>query len=240
MLSAMNSPSLRYRFSALLFAVLGTVCSEARGQVTPAVTPQKLQTDFRAAPGSNSNINGVLEPGESVQIDPFWTNASTTPQAFTGTASGITGPPGGTYVIDDNTADYGTAGAGVTVDCNSATGDCYLMTISGARPVAHWDATFTENLTFSSVFNTWTIHIGDSFTDVLTSNQFYFFVESLFHSGVTGGCGVSIYCPDNAVTRAQMSAFLLKAEHGPAGRSRNTSGEDRGRFEEHTSEIQSQ
>ena len=51
---------------------------------------------------------------------------------------------------------------------------------------------------------------------MLTSNQFYFFVESLFHSGVTGGCGVGIYCPDNAVTRAQMSAFLLKAEHGPA------------------------
>ena len=217
MLSVMNSPSLRYRFSAFLFAVLGMVCSDARGQVTPAVTPQKLQTDFRAVPGSNSNINGVLEPGESVQIDPFWTNASTTPQAFTGTASGLAGPPaGGTYNIDDATADYGTAGAGVTVDCNSATGDCYLMTITGARPVAHWDATFTENLTFSSVFNTWTIHIGDSFTDVLTSNQFYFFVESLFHSGVTGGCGVSIYCPDNAVTRAQMSAFLLKAEHGPA------------------------
>ena len=216
MLSAMDSPSLRDRFATFLIVVLGMVSSEARAQVTPAVTPQKLQTDFRPAPGSNSNINGVLEPGESVQIDPFWTNASTTPQAFTGTASGLTGPPGGTYNIDDATADYGTAGAGVTVDCNSATGDCYLMTISGARPVAHWDATFTENLSFSSVFNTWTIHIGNSFTDVLTSNQFYFFVESLFHSGVTGGCGVSIYCPDTAVTRAQMSAFLLKAEHGPA------------------------
>jgi len=216
MLPDMNSPSLRHRFSAFLVVVLGMVCSEARGQVTPAVTPQQLQTDFRPAPGSNSNINGVLEPGESVQIAPFWTNASTTPQAFTGAASGITGPPGGTYVINDATADYGTAGPGVTVDCNSATGDCYLMTISGSRPVAHWDATFTENLTFSAAFNTWTIHIGNSFTDVLTSNQFYFFVESLFHSGVTGGCGIGIYCPNNAVTRAQMSAFLLKAEHGPA------------------------
>ena len=204
------------RFSESLLAVLGVIglCAAASAQVTPAVTPQKVQTDFRAAPGSNSNINGVLEPGESVQIAPFWTNASTTPQAFTGAASGLTGPGGPTYTIDDGTADYGTAGAGVTVDCNSATGDCYLMTVSGARPVAHWDATFTENLTFSSVFNTWTIHIGNSFTDVLTSNQFYFFVESLFHSGVTGGCGVGIYCPNAAVTRAQMAAFLLKAEHG--------------------------
>ncbi len=189
------------------------IATIAHGQVTPAVTPQKLETDFHAAPGANSNLNGVLEPGETVQIAPFWTNASTTPQAFTGVASGLTGPAA-TYNIDDSTADYGTAGPGVTVDCNSATGDCYLMTVSGARPVAHWDATFTENLSFSSVFNTWTIHIGNSFTDVLTSNQFYFFVESLFHSGVTGGCGAGIYCPDNPVTRAQMSAFLLKAEHG--------------------------
>ena len=94
MLSDMNSPSLRDCFSAFLVVVLGMVCSEARGQVTPAVTPQKLQTDFRSAPGSNSNINGVLEPGESVQIAPFWTNASTTPQAFTGAASGLDGPAG--------------------------------------------------------------------------------------------------------------------------------------------------
>ena len=83
----------------------------------------------------------------------------------------------------------------MTVDCNSATGDCYLMTVSGARPVAHWDATFTENLTFSSAFNTWTIHIGNSFTDVLTSNQFYFFVESLFHSGVTGAAASASTAP---------------------------------------------
>ncbi len=212
----MHSLNARRRLATSLLALAGMVGlgAELRAQ-TPAVTPQKLQTDFRPAPGSVSNINGVLEPGESVQVAPFWTNASTTPTAFTGAASGLTGPGGATYTTNDGTADYGVAGAGATVDCNSATGDCYLMTVAGARPVAHWDATFTENLTFSSVFNTWTIHIGNSFTDVLTSNQFYFFVESLFHSGVTGGCGVGIYCPNSAVTRAQMAVFLLKAEHGP-------------------------
>ncbi len=41
MLSVMNSPSLRDRVSAFLVVVLGMVCSEARGQVTPAVTPQQ-------------------------------------------------------------------------------------------------------------------------------------------------------------------------------------------------------
>ena len=88
MLPAMNSASFGRRFSAFLLVVLGMVGSTAdlTGQITPAVTPQKLQTDFRPVPGSSSNINGVLEPGESVQIAPFWTNASTTPQAFAGAA----------------------------------------------------------------------------------------------------------------------------------------------------------
>jgi len=39
-------------------------------------------------------------------------------------------------------------------------------------------------------------------------------IEQLFNEGITGGCGSGNYCPDNAVTRAQMAVFLLKAEHG--------------------------
>jgi hypothetical protein len=39
-------------------------------------------------------------------------------------------------------------------------------------------------------------------------------IERLAAEGITGGCGGGNYCPDAAVTRAQMSAFLLKAEHG--------------------------
>ena len=39
-------------------------------------------------------------------------------------------------------------------------------------------------------------------------------IEQLAAEGITGGCGGGNYCPDAAVTRAQMSAFLLKAQHG--------------------------
>ena len=39
-------------------------------------------------------------------------------------------------------------------------------------------------------------------------------IERLAAEGLTGGCGGGNYCPDAVVTRAQMSAFLLKAEHG--------------------------
>ena len=39
-------------------------------------------------------------------------------------------------------------------------------------------------------------------------------IQQLFQEGVTGGCGTNAYCPDNAVTRAQMAVFLLKASYG--------------------------
>ena len=45
--------------------------------------------------------------------------------------------------------------------------------------------------------------------------QFADGIERLAAEGVTGGCGAGTYCPDLPVTRAQMSAFLLKTAHGP-------------------------
>jgi hypothetical protein len=53
------------------------------------------------------------------------------------------------------------------------------------------------------------------FLDVPSTHMFHDAVERLFRSGVTAGCGGGNFCPDNPVTRAQMAAFLLRAEHGP-------------------------
>jgi hypothetical protein len=39
-------------------------------------------------------------------------------------------------------------------------------------------------------------------------------IEDLAGQGITGGCGVGIYCPLNPVRRDQMAVFLLKAKHG--------------------------
>jgi hypothetical protein len=54
------------------------------------------------------------------------------------------------------------------------------------------------------------------FPDVPCPSLFADWIEQLAAEGITGGCGSGNYCPDNPVTRAQMSAFLLKAEHGPS------------------------
>ena len=187
----------------------------ARITTAPAI-PAGLDVDARVVTGSSSNHNGILEAGETVQVAPHWTNTLVTDQALTGAASSLTGPAGPTYTIDDSSADYGTVPAQSSADCNGATGDCYLMTVSGARPATHWDATFTETISPGAIPRTWTLHVGESFPDVPTSNQFYAQIENLFHNGITGGCAGGGYCPDSSVTRAQMAVFLMKSKRGAA------------------------
>jgi len=49
------------------------------------------------------------------------------------------------------------------------------------------------------------------FTDVPVGYWADKWIERLAVEGITGGCGVGVYCPDNEVTRAQMAVFLVKA-----------------------------
>jgi glucose/arabinose dehydrogenase len=58
---------------------------------------------------------------------------------------------------------------------------------------------------------------GAFFGDVpCTGGLFDPWIEDLAGRGITGGCGGGDYCPNAPVTRAQMSAFLLKTDEGPA------------------------
>ncbi|MBK9206874.1 MAG: S-layer homology domain-containing protein [Anaerolineales bacterium] len=50
---------------------------------------------------------------------------------------------------------------------------------------------------------------GD-FTDVPVGYWADKWIEQLAVEGITGGCGVGVYCPDSPVTRAQMAVFLVK------------------------------
>ena len=161
-----------------------------------------------------ANLDGVWEPGETVAVAPAYLNNTLSAVVLGGTASNLTGPSGASYTITSGSAAYGTIAAGATAACT--TGNCYAMSVNNpaTRPAPHWDATFDELLSTGAT-KTWTLHIGDSFADTPESNIFYRYVETIFHDGVTGGCGAGVYCPGNDVTRAQMAVFILKAEHGP-------------------------
>jgi len=53
------------------------------------------------------------------------------------------------------------------------------------------------------------------FTDVPVGYWADEWIEQLAVEGITGGCGVGIYCPDADVTRAQMAVFLVKTFNLP-------------------------
>ena len=175
--------------------------------------PQGIRMD--PAAGSAGNGNGILEPGEQATAVPSWKNVTSGAMDVTGAVDGFAGPSGATYAAPVAAAGYGAIDAGKISDCLTATGNCYALTVSvpATRPSAHWDAFFTESPSTGDI-KTWSVHVGKSFSDVPASYLFYKGVETIFHNGVTGGCGGGIYCPDQAVTRAQMSVFLLKSRFG--------------------------
>jgi hypothetical protein len=196
---------------------LNTVDSElsltASGTTSGWMSPSATSADETA--GGVSDLNGVLEPGESVTFAPSWTNTDAAAHAVTGTFSGFTGPAGADYTIVDGDADYGTVDPAATADCHDATVNCYQVSVSdpATRPALHWDATVSETLTTGEV-KTWTIHAGDSFADVPPGSFAYAFIETLLHSGITAGCGGENYCPTDTLTRWQMAVFLTKTLAG--------------------------
>jgi len=54
------------------------------------------------------------------------------------------------------------------------------------------------------------------FGDVPASYWSAAWIEQLAREGIAGGCGEARYCPESAVTRAQMAVLLLKTKYGPA------------------------
>jgi len=49
------------------------------------------------------------------------------------------------------------------------------------------------------------------FADVPPSNPQFQFIEALYASGITAGCGSGNFCPNASLTRGQMAVFLSKA-----------------------------
>ena len=171
------------------------------------------------APGPSSDGNGLFEPGETVSIEPSWSNSTGNAIAAGGGASGPVGPPGATYTIVDSTADYGAIAAGATASC-AGTANCYAVsaTAGGPRPATHWDMQLRETLTgAASASRLWTLHLGDSFADVPRAYPFYKKIETVLHNGITVGCNPTQYCPAQKVPRDQMAIFLARAiAHGGA------------------------
>ena len=74
----------------------------------------------------------------------------------------------------------------------------------------------TESTRFAGVVLGYVLQVSQppafpDFNDVPTTSPQYPFIEALYNSGITAGCGGGNYCPDNPLTRGQMAVFLAKA-----------------------------
>jgi hypothetical protein len=52
------------------------------------------------------------------------------------------------------------------------------------------------------------------FSDVPTDYWAAPWIKQLAAEGITAGCGNNNYCPESAVSRAEMAVFLLRSKHG--------------------------
>lgn len=170
----------------------------------------------------DSDGNGVFEPEEQVLLAPEWHyDGGLSLTDVDGEAWWFEGPPDASYWTH-GTPHYELAPPGQPFTCQGGELDgCYMAWVSATkeRPVHHWDTTLREGLyeTVSQLaaLHDWTLHIGDSFPDVPRSSAFYRSIETLFHHGVTGGCGGNSFCPDTIMPRQQIPVFALRALEGP-------------------------
>ncbi|HTY40970.1 MAG TPA: carboxypeptidase regulatory-like domain-containing protein [Thermoanaerobaculia bacterium] len=52
------------------------------------------------------------------------------------------------------------------------------------------------------------------FSDVTFNDYNAFYIQGIYNDGITAGCGNGQYCPNTPNTRAQMSVFIWKGQHG--------------------------
>jgi hypothetical protein len=113
----------------------------------------------------------------------------------------------------------GTTGGPATPGCNTFTQALTTPhTINNANTyyIAVRSGT-TATTTYNSVRAVYRLQVSPAPAvatfpgDVPTTHPFFRFVEALAATGITGGCGAGLYCPDAAVTRGQMAVFLATA-----------------------------
>lgn len=97
---------------------------------------------------------------------------------------------------------------GVTTGCGAAT-YCPSQNVTRAQM-----AVFLVRAIYGS--NPFSASNTPYFQDVPPSAFGFADIQKLYELGITTGCGVGLYCPNNSVTRDQMAVFLIRARLGSA------------------------
>ncbi|KGM55132.1 hypothetical protein N800_00440 [Lysobacter daejeonensis GH1-9] len=121
--------------------------------------------------------------------------------------------PNSLFTSASTSADYrlGTTSAAINHTVDSYTDDSYHHGYS-----VRLEMPTGSTVRFRGIWVFWARQIAPapasaSFADVPVGHPFFNEVQQLAKSGITLGCGGSNFCPDQAVTRGQMAAFLSRA-----------------------------
>jgi CSLREA domain-containing protein len=183
--------------------------------------------DRMTDPGGNVEFVAVVP---SAALGPWITATATDPAGNTSEFSACLAVPGPSVASIDGTSGPANVptpvsiaglnfqnGATVRIGGVAATG---VAVMSGAEidattpilpPGTLLDVTVTNPSSLAGGLSA--AYLAD-FTDVPQDNLFHDDVEKVFRAGITAGCGAGAFCVTNAVTRAQMAVFLLKAKYG--------------------------
>jgi hypothetical protein len=116
----------------------------------------------------------------------------------------------------------GTAAVTTPVNCAwmATTSEAFIHITSGSSGTGAGAVSYTVDANTSTSGRTGTLTVagqtlnvlqGAAFLDVPLNHPFYSEIGKLSARGVTLGCGVGDYCPDDVATREQMAAFILRA-----------------------------
>jgi PKD repeat protein len=177
-----------------------------------------MAVDAHAATGTNSNLNGVLEPGETALLEPIWRNQTAAPVALSATATILPGLPGVNLNLPTANASFGSINPGTAANCQVITGVCYQMAVAipPTRPAVHWDAHITETLSNGIAFSS-PVHIGHSFMDVSENDPSYPHIEALLHNNVAAAFEDGTFRPWAASTHLDMVMFMARGLVAPVG-----------------------
>jgi hypothetical protein len=106
------------------------------------------------------------------------------------------------------------SGSTYTVSVNTGTGNGTIgLNLSSVGAIVDAD-----NLPLTGSFSgaVYGVIKVQSFNDVPPTYWASTFINRLFISQISGGCGNGNFCPDMNITREQMAVFVLRAKHGSA------------------------
>jgi hypothetical protein len=167
---------------------------------TPFVHPAMAGNTLETSRVWNVNVNAG---GTGVSV------AAVEPTSGPASGGTVITLRGGGFVTGTTVTVGGLAAGDVVV-----TSDLLLTARTPPTPAGQLHAvaaTLPSNATFA-LPGAW---LSD-FIDVPQADPVHRFVERLVRNLVTGGCGAGAYCRHSAVTRAQMSIFLLRSRYGAA------------------------